>query len=84
MIMMSDRMASQPHNLVSHEKTFKLIELIQAEACMWDMCDSSYHDRSKKRCVVDDIANSLELPGKFFLEIIRRTFAGCQTSFIRL
>ena len=37
---------------------------------MWDMYDASYHDRNKKRRVVDDIANSLELSGKF-LEIIR-------------
>ena len=80
---------SQAQYLVSHEKAFKLIELIQAEACMWDMYDSSYHDRNKKRRVVDDIANSLELSGKF-LEIIRpkpgegRTFSGCQTSCIRL
>ena len=58
-------MASQPQYLVSHEKAFKLIELIQAEACMWDMYDASYHDRNKKRRVVDDIANSLELSGKF-------------------
>ena len=33
---------------------------------MWDMYDASYHDRNKKRRVVDDIANSLELSGKFF------------------
>ena len=39
---------SQAQYLVSHEKAFKLIELIQAEACMWDMYDSSYHDRNKK------------------------------------
>ena len=37
---------------------------------MWDMYDASDHDRNKKRRVVDDIANSLELSGKF-LEIIR-------------
>ena len=73
-------MASQPQNLVSHEKTFQLIELIQAEACMWDMYDESYHDRNKKRRVVDDIANSLQLPGKF-LEIIRPNFCRLSNKF---
>ena len=46
------------------EKIVRLIELIQSEECMWDMRSAVYHDRNKKRSVVQTIAETLELQGK--------------------
>ena len=46
------------------EKIVRLIECIQSEECMWDMRSPIYHDRNKKRRVVEAIAEKLELQGK--------------------
>ena len=46
------------------EKILRLIELVQSEECTWDMRSDVYHDRNKKRSVVQTIAESLELQGK--------------------
>ena len=34
------------------EKIVRLIELVQSEECMWDMRSAVYHDRNKKKSVV--------------------------------
>ena len=46
------------------EKIVRLIECIQSEKCMWDMQSPIYHDRNKKRRVLEAIAEKLELQGK--------------------
>ena len=39
---------------VSHEKSFALIEMVQAE-CLWDMRCACYHDRNRKRRVMEEL-----------------------------
>ena len=63
-------MASQ---FVSHEKSFVLIEMVQAEECLWDMRCACYHDRNRKRRVMDEIAEKLQLSGKCVLLILETT-----------
>ena len=63
-------MASQ---FVSHEKSFILIEMLQAEECLWDMHCACYDDRNRKRRVMDEIAEKLQLSGKYVLLILETT-----------
>ena len=44
---------------VSHEKSFILIEMVQSEECLWDMRCACYHDRNRKRRVMDEIVEKL-------------------------
>ena len=36
-------------------KSFDLIEMVQAEECLWDMRCASYHDRNRKRRVIEEL-----------------------------
>ena len=58
---------------VSHVKSFVLIEMVQAEECLWDMRCACYHDRNRKRRVMDEIAEKLQLSGKCVLLILETT-----------
>ena len=64
------KMVSQ---FVSHEKSFVLIEMAQAEECLWDMRCASYHDCNRKRRVIEELSEKLELPGKYVLVILETT-----------
>ena len=54
-------------------KSFVLIEMVQAEECLWDMRCASYHDRNRKQRVIEEIAGKLELPGKYVILILETT-----------
>ena len=36
-------------------KSFDLIEMVQAKECLWDMRCASYHDRNRKRRVIEEL-----------------------------
>ena len=54
---------------VTHENVFKLIEMVQSEECLWDMRCACYHDRNRKRRVIEEIGEKLQLTGKYVLLI---------------
>ena len=50
-------------------KSFVLIEMVQAEECLWDMRCASYHDRNRKRRVIEELCPNRNGAG-------RRVFMG--------
>ena len=46
--------------------------MVQAEESLWDMRCASYHDRNRKRRVIEELSEKLELPGKYVRTIDSR------------
>ena len=69
---------------VTHENVFKLIEMVQSEECVWDMRCACYHDRYRKRRVVEEIGEKLQMSGKYVLLILETRSTGSITGYCLL
>ena len=55
----------------SAEKTFQLIELYEANQCLYDTKAKQYHDRNLKSRVLAEMAADLDVPGRCIMLIIQ-------------
>ena len=49
--------------LWTHEMILQLIELFEANSCLYNVNEESYHDRDKKRKATSEIAKALGIKG---------------------